>query len=89
MDSQLQGTVISSDVGRPLEYITHRLDYDGNAPCGLIREQPWGKNILIIALTGWGQREDQDRSRKAGFDHHHVKPVELEMLFRKDNFRTH
>jgi CheY-like chemotaxis protein len=30
----------------------------------------------MVALTGWGQQEDKDRSRAAGFDHHLVKPVE-------------
>lgn len=41
-----------------------------------IREQPWGKDILLAALTGWGQEEDKRRTREAGFHHHFVKPVE-------------
>jgi DNA-binding response OmpR family regulator len=41
-----------------------------------IREQPWGKNIVLVALTGWGQEEDRRRSREAGFNTHMVKPVE-------------
>ena len=40
-----------------------------------IRDQPWGKNIVLIALTGWGQEEDRRRSQEAGFDGHLVKPV--------------
>jgi len=45
-----------------------------------IREQPWGKNMMLIALTGWGQEEDQQRSKEAGFDHHLVKPVKAKAL---------
>ncbi|MEJ7592860.1 MAG: ATP-binding protein [Planctomycetaceae bacterium] len=45
-----------------------------------IREQPWGKRVILIALTGWGQEEDRQRSREAGFDDHMVKPVELSPL---------
>jgi CheY-like chemotaxis protein len=46
----------------------------------LIREQPWGKRIVLIALTGWGQEEDRRRSVAAGFDMHMVKPADLNML---------
>lgn len=41
-----------------------------------IREQPWGDKIVLVALTGWGQEEDKQRTRQAGFDHHLVKPAE-------------
>jgi CheY-like chemotaxis protein len=41
-----------------------------------IREQPWGGNMALIALTGWGQDEDKRRSLEAGFDHHLTKPVD-------------
>ena len=37
-------------------------------------------NLLLIALTGWGQEEDRRRTKDAGFDHHLVKPVELATL---------
>lgn len=40
-----------------------------------IREQPWGKNLILIALTGWGQPEDRQRTQAAGFDAHLTKPV--------------
>jgi CheY-like chemotaxis protein len=42
-----------------------------------IREQPWGQDMLLIALTGWGQEEDRQKSKDAGFNGHLVKPVEL------------
>jgi signal transduction histidine kinase len=45
-----------------------------------IREQPWGKKMVLIALTGWGQEEDRRRSQDAGFDAHLVKPVDFTVL---------
>ena len=36
--------------------------------------------MVIVALTGWGQDEDRRRSHEAGFDHHLVKPVEINAL---------
>jgi PAS domain S-box-containing protein len=41
-----------------------------------IRQQPWGKEMLLVALTGWGQEEDRRRALEAGFDEHLTKPVE-------------
>ena len=41
-----------------------------------IRRQPWGREITLIAVTGWGQLNDRRRSGEAGFNHHLVKPVE-------------
>jgi PAS domain S-box-containing protein len=41
-----------------------------------IREQPWGKDMKLVALTGWGQDQDRQRAKEAGFDQHVVKPVE-------------
>jgi PAS domain S-box-containing protein len=38
--------------------------------------------LLLVALTGWGQEEDRERARAAGFDHHLVKPVDLGQLTR-------
>ncbi len=45
-----------------------------------IRAQAPGRATLLVALTGWGQEEDQHRAEQAGFDHHLVKPVEYEQL---------
>lgn len=53
---------------------------NGYDACKVIREQSWGKDIVVIALTGWGQNDDLARSREAGFDHHLVKPIELTAL---------
>ncbi len=41
----------------------------------IIRQQPWGKQICLIALTGWGQEEDKRRANEAGFNFHLTKPV--------------
>lgn len=45
-----------------------------------IRQQPWGRDVILVALTGWGQDEDIRRSQEAGFNFHAVKPVELAAL---------
>jgi signal transduction histidine kinase/ActR/RegA family two-component response regulator len=61
--------VILMDVGMP------RLN--GLDATRHIREQPWGKGMTVIALTGWGQDADKERSRAAGCDGHLIKPVNL------------
>jgi PAS domain S-box-containing protein len=53
---------------------------NGYDACERIRRQPWGADAFIVALTGWGQEEDKNRSRAAGFDRHLVKPVEPVMI---------
>lgn len=40
-----------------------------------IREQPWGQKMALVALTGWGQNDDREKSKVAGFNAHLVKPV--------------
>jgi PAS domain S-box-containing protein len=47
-----------------------------------IRSQSWGRDVVLIALTGWGQEEDRRRSMEAGFNSHMVKPVDHEVLLR-------
>ena len=74
---KIRPDMILLDIGLP--------KLNGYDACRRIREQPWSKGIVIVALTGWGQEEDRRRSHEAGFDHHLVKPVEiaaLEMLLR-------
>jgi CheY-like chemotaxis protein len=55
------------DIGMP-----HLNGYDAARK---IREQSWGKGMVLVAMTGWGQQEARQRSRLAGFDAHLVKPV--------------
>jgi DNA-binding response OmpR family regulator len=45
-----------------------------------IREQPQGADARLVAVTGWGQPADRDRTAAAGFDHHLVKPVDVDKL---------
>jgi CheY-like chemotaxis protein/anti-sigma regulatory factor (Ser/Thr protein kinase) len=45
-----------------------------------IRSEAWGAKVKLIAVTGWGQAEDRQRSMEAGFDRHLVKPVQLRDL---------
>lgn len=53
---------------------------NGYGVCRRIREQPWGKSMVIVALTGWGQEEDRQKSKEAGFNGHMVKPIDLTAL---------
>jgi len=53
---------------------------NGYEACRRIRAQPWGKDIRLVALPGWGQEEGRRRSREAGFDAHLVKPVDFGVL---------
>jgi CheY-like chemotaxis protein len=41
-----------------------------------LREQPWGRQIKLIAVTGWGQEQDRRQAVAAGFDHHLTKPLD-------------
>lgn len=68
----LRPDVVLLDVGLPL-----RNGYD---VAKLIRGEPWGRKMVLIALTGWGQEQDRRESRQAGFDHHLVKPVDPKAL---------
>jgi PAS domain S-box-containing protein len=65
------------DIGMP--------QLNGYELCRRIREHPWGEQVLMIACTGWGQVEDKERARAAGFDVHLVKPIDpdevLQALF--------
>lgn len=64
--------VILLDIGLP--------DLNGYEVAHTLRAKPWGKNIVLLALTGWGQPEDKLRSQESGFDGHLVKPVEVASL---------
>ena len=61
--------VVFLDVGMP-----GRSGYDDAAA---LRAAPRGNDVLLVAITGWGQPEDRRRTREAGFDRHLVKPPEL------------
>lgn len=56
------------DIGMP--------DMDGYAVARALRASDSGRDIALVAVTGWGQAEDKRRSMEAGFDAHLTKPVE-------------
>jgi signal transduction histidine kinase len=60
------------DLGMPI--------LDGYETARRMRAQPWGRDMRIIALSGWGQQADILRSRESGFDSHLVKPASFEAL---------
>jgi len=64
--------VVLLDIGMPL--------LDGYEVARRIRAQTWGRSMMLVALTGWGQDADRLRSREAGFDSHLVKPLDLARL---------
>jgi len=66
--------VVLFDIGMP--------KLNGYEACRLIRKQPWGRKVIVIAVTGWGQEDDRQRSHDAGFDHHMVKPVDPQVLMK-------
>ncbi len=41
-----------------------------------LRSQSWGRDVLLVAVTGWGQSQDVERAMAAGFDRHFTKPVD-------------
>ncbi len=60
------------DIGMP--------NMDGYETARRIRLMPEGKNLVLVALSGWGRDEDRQRTTEAGFDHHFVKPMEIGAL---------
>jgi len=64
--------IIFLDIGLP--------DINGYEVAEQIRKQPWGKNIFLIAATGWGQDTDKELAKIAGFDEHLTKPIDFQKL---------
>ncbi len=55
---------------------------DGYELAQRIRSTSWGRDMTLIALTGWGQQKDKDRAAKAGFNTHLTKPADMEAIER-------
>jgi signal transduction histidine kinase len=64
--------VVLLDIGLPA--------LDGYHVARQIRQTPWGRDIVLVAVTGWGQENDRRRTREAGFDAHLVKPVDFGLV---------
>ena len=68
MSETFKPDVILMDIGMP--------KLNGYEACRRIRAQPWAEGIVLVAMTGWGQEDDRQKSKDAGFNGHLVKPVE-------------
>jgi PAS domain S-box-containing protein len=53
---------------------------DGYETCQRIRGQPWAKEIVLLAVTGWGEGETRSRAQDAGFDELVIKPVKVQEI---------
>jgi CheY-like chemotaxis protein len=73
--------VVLLDLGMP--------GMDGYEVARRIRQEPWGRDLLLVALTGWGQDQHRHRTKEAGFDRHLTKPAELDALLSVLNGSVH
>ncbi|MFN2572284.1 MAG: ATP-binding protein [Gemmatimonadales bacterium] len=69
---RLRPDVVLLDIGLP--------KLNGLDVCRRIRQQPWGREMMVVAVTGLGQEADRRKSAEAGFDSHLVKPVDYDSL---------
>ena len=72
--AQFRPDVVLMDIGMP--------KLNGYEAARRMRQQSWGQGMVLVALTGWGQEDDRKKSAAAGFDHHLVKPVQMDDLTR-------
>jgi len=70
--AEFRPKVVLLDIGMP--------GMDGFETARRMRERPEGREAILVALTGWGRAGDRQRGREAGFDHHMVKPGEIDAL---------
>ncbi|HEU0202386.1 MAG TPA: PAS domain-containing protein [Burkholderiaceae bacterium] len=73
--TMLKPDLILLDIGMP--------KMNGYEVCRTVRKQPWGADVLIVALSGWGQSDDLRKSQEAGFNGHLVKPVDHDALLKR------
>jgi CheY-like chemotaxis protein len=66
--------IVLLDIGLP--------KMDGREVCRRAREQDWSKDMVFVAVTGWGQADDRRQSQEAGFDAHLTKPVAFDALMK-------
>jgi PAS domain S-box-containing protein len=67
-----QPHIVILDIGMP--------EMNGYEVAQHIRQQSWGKQMILVAVSGWGQSEDKERARVAGFNQHFTKPVNSDDL---------
>jgi signal transduction histidine kinase/ActR/RegA family two-component response regulator len=71
--NQFEPEVVLLDLGMP--------KMDGYETARRLRQESWGQHAMLVALTGWGQHRDRERTAEAGFDVHLVKPISDVELF--------
>ena len=71
---EFRPSLVLMDIGMP--------GIDGLQAAALMRDTPWGRAAVLVAMTGYGQPEDRRKAFQAGFDHHLTKPVDLDALAR-------
>jgi CheY-like chemotaxis protein len=64
--------IVLMDLGMP--------NLNGYEAARRMRQEPWARDVSLVATTGWGQEEDRRRTAEAGFDRHLVKPIEITSL---------
>jgi CheY-like chemotaxis protein len=69
---EFRPNVVLLDIGLP--------EMDGYEVAKRIRQQPTLTNVVLVALTGYGQETNRQRSQEAGFDHHLVKPADFQKV---------
>ncbi|GAB3337890.1 hypothetical protein GCM10027299_49490 [Larkinella ripae] len=72
MGATYQPEVVLLDISMP--------GIDGYETCRLIRQQPWGHQARLIALTGYSEQEDKQRAYESGFEAHLSKTGPIEEL---------
>jgi CheY-like chemotaxis protein len=72
LGAQFRPDVVLMDISMPY--------MDGYEAARRLRAEDWGKDVVLIALTGWGRQGDIDAALAAGFDGHLLKPVAAESL---------
>jgi PAS domain S-box-containing protein len=70
--AKIRPHVVVTDIGLP--------DIDGYEVAAKIRAAPWGRRMVLVAVTGWGQESDRQRAFSTGFSHHLTKPIDPDML---------
>ncbi len=73
--SSFRPEIVLLDIGLP--------KLNGYEAARKIRSEDWGKSMYLMALTGWGQDKDRERSKEAGFDCHLVKPIDPVELMKR------